>query len=334
MTTKYTNTTGINLPMAIWLLNDNYDHINEENYLSATKLLKPIRELILTQQNKGTTNVEIEISTLAQSQDGSAMHNAIEDAWKSKFAVHKACELVGISKEVANSIIVNPSDTHLKKLQKDNGLVTPVYMEQRTIKEIDGYKIGGKFDLILAGDLHDYKKTGTFTYTHQKMVKKYKLQGSIYRWLNPDKITNNTFTINYYFTDWVEYKTTDPKYPPHRIMSQHFELHSYAATEAFIKAKLKILTELKDSPQNNLPLCSDEDLWKDPPEYKYFSNPAAERATKNFGTDAAGAHAMCAQKGKGIVKEIPSTARACKYCNALPFCDQAAGLLKTGQLIL
>ena len=43
---------------------------------------------------------------------------------------------------------------------------------------------------------------------------------------------------------------------------------------------------------------------------------------------------MQREKGKGIVKVIPSMAKACKYCTAVTYCGQAAELLKAGKLDL
>lgn len=335
MPVKFLNKANINLPMAIWLLNDKYDHINEPNYISATGLLKPIQEQVLMKQNKVNTDViEIEIGDFAQNRDGSAMHDSIESAWANPHAVRTACELLGIPDEVVKSLVVNPTQEHFDIAETQNRKITPVYMEQRSMRELDGWKIGGKYDLILAGDLHDYKKTGTFTYVHQTNTKKYIQQGSIYRWLNPEKITNDILTINYYFTDWSKFKTTNPKYPQHRIMSQHFTMMSLDETEQFIKGILKQLDHYEKNPTDPLPKCTDEQLWKGETEYKYFSNPTAERATKNFGSDAAGAHSHMALKGKGIVKDFPAIAKACNYCPALPYCPQAAQLIKNKQLAI
>ena len=103
MTINYSNETGINLPMAIWLLNDTYDHVDKENYISATHLLKPIREIVLLKQNKKEDKA-IEISTLIKSRLGTALHDSIETAWLNKNAIAKACKLVGIAEDMATDI--------------------------------------------------------------------------------------------------------------------------------------------------------------------------------------------------------------------------------------
>ena len=266
--------------------------------------------------------MEIEIISLLKSQLGSAMHDAIEHSWKKAHIIKKACLLLGISEEIADSIVVNPTDEELEDRKKNKVLTTPVYMEQRVTKKVGKYKIGGKYDLILAGDLHDYKSTGTFTYIKQSNADKYIQQGSIYRWLNPDKITNDILTINYLFTDWVAYKVNDPGYPKFSAMTQHFELMSIAETEQFVKNKLNLVDKYMDTPSNALPQCTDKELWRDPPQYKYFKNPAAARATKNFGEDANAAYAMMREKGCGEVKITPSMAKACNYCSTMTDCVQ------------
>ena len=335
MQINYQNKTNINLPMAIWLLNDRYDHVNEDNYISATGLLKPTQEIVLTTRHKSPADqMDIEIAGLAKSQMGTAMHDAIESSWDNVKVRAKACKLLGISDEIRDSIQLNPTSLELKNAKLKGKLITPVYMELRSIKEIMGYKIGGKFDLVMAGELHDYKSTGTYTYIKQTNAEKYIQQGSIYKWLNPEIITSDILTINYYFTDWVAYKAFDPKYPAQQIMSQHFQLWSHETTEKFISNKLQEINRFTKNTSVALPNCTDKQLWKDPSEYKYYKNPSASRATKNFGTDLAGANALMATNGVGIVKTIPSMAKACKFCNALPHCDQAADLLSKGLLTL
>jgi len=332
MTIKYTNDTGISLPMAVWLLNDNYDHISDPDYISATSLLKPVQELVLSRRNRDLDKA-IEISSLLKSQLGSALHDAIEASWKKPHIIEKACALLGIPKEISDTIVVNPSDDDIAEIRNAGQIVTPVYMEQRSHKKIGNYTIGGKYDLILAGDLHDYKSTGTFTYIKQSNADKYIQQGSIYRWLNPNKITNDILTINYLFTDWVAYKVNDPGYPQYPAMTQHFQLMSIPETEQFIKNKLALLDKYMEVPDHKLPQCNDKELWRDPPQYKYFKNPTATRATKNFNEDAEGAYAMMRANGCGEVKIVPSTARACNYCSVQDICHQAKELRKSGELI-
>ena len=77
--------------------------------------------------------------------------------------------------------------------------------------------------------------------------------------------------------------------------------------------------------ENTIPLCSDEELWRTPTKYKYFSNPEATRATKNFDSyNEAYKYQQVEKKGKGIIKIIPGEARRCNYCIASSICSQHA----------
>jgi hypothetical protein len=334
MSATYTNKAGLTLPMAVWLFNDQYDYDNDPNSFSATEMLKPMREIILSRRNTDS-NRTLELADFAQSRDGSAMHDSIEEAWKNPRALHKACKLLGISEDIYSSIAINPKPDELVRAKEIGLHVTPVYLEQRAYKELDGFKISGKFDLVMAGDLHDYKKTGTFTYIHQTGAEKFPQQGSIYRWLIPEIILSDTLTINYYFSDWVKWKTSNPMYPQSRILSQHFEMMPIEQTELFLKRILADYVKYKDRDQKDLPQCTDKELWKGETQYKYFSNPNNARATKNFGNRIGEANAYIASKGgKGIIKPFPGEIKACKYCSVLPHCDQAANYIKTKQLDL
>ena len=45
-----TNNHGISLPLAVWLLHDDYDYVKDENYISATSLLKSTKQIILSKR--------------------------------------------------------------------------------------------------------------------------------------------------------------------------------------------------------------------------------------------------------------------------------------------
>ena len=75
-----TNTSGIPLSLAVWCVHDEYDYINEPNYISVTKLMKPVRQLILP----GRVPMEERIADAADyisSALGHSLHDSIEKAW-------------------------------------------------------------------------------------------------------------------------------------------------------------------------------------------------------------------------------------------------------------
>ncbi len=84
-----------------------------------------------------------------------------------------------------------------------------------------------------------------------------------------------------------------------------------------------------------MPPCSDDDLWRKDPVFKYYKNPnSTARSTKNFDTFAE-AHARLAEDGfVGKVVEVKGEVVACKYCNAFAVCKQKDTYIADGSLKL
>lgn len=317
---KYTNNHNIPLPLAVFLATDSYDYV--PNTISTTSLLKPIRQLVLANRLASEEHI-VDISDMVSSRMGTAIHTAIEQAWLNPTQAMKA---LGYDDETIQRIKINPSETNKNDI--------PVYMEIRSFKEIDGYTISGKFDFVADGKVQDFKSTSVYTYLNQNKADDYIKQGSIYRWLNQDKITKDEMIIHYIFTDWNKAESLrNPAYPQARVISQKYPLLSLKDTEAFIKSKLSAFTQYKDVPEKDIPLCTDKELWRKESVWKYYSKPDAVRATKVF-DNAVQAHVHLNDKGSGIVKEIKGTVSACKYCPAFLICSQKDDLIATGDLLL
>lgn len=315
---QITNSTGINLALAVWLLHDEYDYVNEPNYISATRLMKPLRHLVLPSRIKEedrTADVADYISTAL----GHSLHDSIEKAWKVGYK--NSLKLLGYPDKVIERIRINPSKEDLLEDQE----IIPIYLEQRAKRVINGYTIGGKFDMVAEGIVHDNKSTSAYTWLYGGRDEEHQLQGSIYRWLNPDKITADFIRICYIFTDWQKATAKqNPDYPQSRVATKDIPLLSLEETEKFILGKIALFEKYKDTPESSLPECTDEELWRAPPQYKYYSDPTKTngRSTKNF-DNAADARAFQADKGgKGIVITVVGEPKRCGYCAAYPICTQ------------
>lgn len=312
-----TNRTGVPITLAVWAVNDSYDYIDDPKYFSVTTLLKPVRQIILSKRvnpDEVSKDVEDYLATAM----GTSIHDSIEKAWTQNYVEN--LKRLGIKDSVIERFKVNPVEGSLK----DGDI--PIYLEQRNIKEYRGYKIGGKFDFVADGLLHDNKSTTTMKWLKGSSDKDYMLQGSLYRWLNPDKITEDFIRINFVFTDWSKLSAIkDSNYPQHRAMYKDIPLLSLEQTQQWIDNKLNLLEKYWDAPQEEIPKCTDEELWRTPTKYKYYSNPDATRSTKNFDSLAEANHYwMTEKKGKGCVKVFPGEARRCAYCYAATVCKQRA----------
>lgn len=323
----YTNNEDISLPMAVYLVHDSYDYIDDPMVISTTSLLKPIRQLVLSRQYR-MNEKEGDVSSLVSSKLGTSIHDGIERAWLNETARNQALKDLGYPQKVIDRIVVNPTP---EQLTED---CIPIYLEQRVIKEIGKYKISGKYDLIFNGRVIDIKSTGTYSYQKQTNADKYIQQGSIYRWLNQDKVTDDSMDIEYWFTDWSKLNSIkDPNYPKSRLLTQSFQLMSIPETEQFIKNKLSLLDQLKDAEQSEIPECTKEELWLDDPVFKYYKDPnKTSRSTKNFSTYHEANERLVKDGSVGIIKEIKGTPKACNYCSVAEVCEQRKSFVEQGLL--
>lgn len=317
---NYTNTSNIPLPLAVFLATDHYDYV--PNVISATSLLKPVRQLILADRLSSEDNL-VELSDMVSSRMGTAIHTAIEQAWLNPT---KALKSLGYSDDIIQRIKVNPETV------EENDI--PVYMEKRSFKKIGNHTISGKFDFVAEGKVHDFKSTSIYSFLNQSNASKYILQGSLYRWLNPDIITKDEMLIHYIFTDWSKAESLrNSNYPKARVHSQRYNLLGLDEIEQFVKDKLELYDSMKHQSEKNIPYCTDEELWRKPTVWKYYKNANATRATKNFDNPSE-AYALQQTNGVGEVREVKGIVSACKYCPAFLLCSQKDELINSGDLIL
>ena len=326
MAFKYTNKDNVSLPLAVWLMHDDYDYDTRDNVISATALLKPIRALVLIDQHKGLDKT-VDIMSLVSSRMGSAIHAIAEKAWTNRANISKALQALQVS-NLDDKIVINPDKVKEGEI--------PIYVEQRHEKEIDDYIISGKYDLIVDGTVSDYKSTSVWSYIFDSNALKYTQQASIYKWLAPDRITDNNVHIQYIFTDWSAAQAMrDSSYPQTRVLTKEYPIWSTEQTKFFISEKIKLLKQYKDSPQEDLPECNKEELWESETKYKYYKNPAKmARATKNFDTLNEANVRLASDGGVGTVVTVPGEVKACRYCEVSDVCKQAQNLIQQGRLVL
>ena len=324
---KYANFSAVLLSLAVFLATDHYDHDEDPNTISATALLKPIRQLVLSARVPENMN-QVDLVQMVPSRMGTAIHDAIERAWKHN--APNAMQALGYPKRVIEQIRINPKPEDIQ-----DGII-PVYMEQRAYKQVGKYRISGKYDFIGDGRVEDFKSTSTYTAMNNTNDEKYAWQGSIYRWLNPQLITKDEMAIQFIFTDWSKAKAMqDPKYPQQRIQQRIIPLKPIQETDAFVKRKLSQIEKYWDAKEDQLPLCSDEDLWRSEPVFKYYKNPASrKRSTKNFDNRHDAQLRFIEDGSVGIVVEQPGQVTACKYCAAFALCSQKDALIASGDLVL
>lgn len=322
----YKNDNNLPLSLAVFLAHDEYPDHSDPNTISATTLLKPIKQIVLGMRVPKGNGVK-DISGNIASVFGTAIHNGIERAWCSD-KLQETLALLGYPSGMVKNVIVNPKPEDIEERH------IVVYTEFRTSREFLGYTVTGEFDFLADGMLRDFKTTGTYTYIAGTNDEKYPLQGSIYRWLNPDKVTEDVMAIDFIFTDWSALAArTQKNYPPLRMMAKNYELKSLKDTERFIADKLNLITTLRDSDEIDIPACTNEDLWVAPSKFKYYKNPdKLARATRVYDTSAEAYAHQRKDGGMGVVLEHKGEVKACKYCDAIGICQQAQQYINSGAL--
>ena len=327
---QFTNNAGVDLSVALWLALDDYDHVDKPNYISVTTLIKPVRQIILrnriaqVEKQSPEKIIPEDIIDRFKSRLGQELHGGVERSWKVDY--RRAMELLGYPKRVIDLVRVNP------EVEEPDTL--PVYTEQRVEKEVAGYTVGGKIDLIIEGRLRDVKSTTVFKFISQKGIGQWQLQGSLYRWLNPGKAHHDEFLVQYLLVDWNRAGSQrDANYPAHPAPNRSVRLMGVEETDKWVRNKLRLLSQLKDAPDGDIPECSEEDLWRSPPVFKYYANPekTSGRSTKNFDTEVE-AMAYRAEQNKGIVIPKLGSVKACNYCPCAPICGQYQRLLASGDI--
>lgn len=314
----YTNKYDLSVPMQVMLVDDAYDYDNDPMYLSATTLLKPIKQIVLAKRLP--PNISTDLADRIPMVYGTALHSAVEAAWVLR--LEDNLKKLGLPNCIRKRIKVNPT---IDQLTPD---CIPVYLERRTKKpfRIDGetVTIGGQFDFVYDGQLYDHKSTSVYTYIHGSHDKDYALQGSIYRWLNPDIITENTVNIDFIFTDWSAKDVYKEGYPQCRIVTKSIPLLSPVETTTYITKKVKQFLDYRHALEEDIPECTDEELWRSDTVYKYYADPkkVGGRSTKNFATILEANQYKLSKKGKGVVIPVVGEPRRCLYCSASPICQQ------------
>lgn len=321
---KLTNNHQIDLPIAVWLLQQGYysgaDIAPEGELISVTTLMKPTRALIL-QRQVDFSQETVDVADLVSSRVGHGLHDSIERAW-TEGDWKGAMRRLHYPQSVIDRVRINPDPS---KLGKDD---IPIFLEQRRFKEIGGIVLTGQLDFAINGAYRDVKTTSTFSYTSGSKDQDYILQGSMYRYIMPELIWQDKMRIEFIFTDWQKYMAkNNPNYPQAKVTHKEYPLMSLEDTEKWILDKLHSIKmnarHVKN--QDKMIRCTDKELWKQSDSFKYYANPETAkkggRAQKSFDS-LADAELHKKEKGKGVIITVKGEVKACEYCPAFPVCEQ------------
>lgn len=328
MSQKYSQTSGVPLSLAVFLATDHYDHNKDEYTISATTIIKPVRQIVLAARVP-EADAFTPLADVMSSRIGTAIHNGIEQAWLTNYK--EAMAAIGIPARAIKCVKVNPT----KEEAKDPDVI-PVYMEQRLSRKVGKWTVTGKFDFVGQGRLEDFKTTTSYVVMKKINDAKFAKQGSIYRWLDPELITNPNMAIQFIILDWAKQEAVrNPEYPQQRFLERILPLAPVQETDHAVRTKLADIEKYWDASEEDIPLCDDETLQRTEPVYKYYASgdTTAAKSSKNFDSKQE-AYIWLSEKGKGAIKEVPGQVTGCRFCNAFPVCTQKDALIASGELVL
>ena len=346
---------GQSLSVAVMLSVDNYNYNPDPKAISATTILQPLRQLQL-KKLKGCDNRVISIQDIVASRTGSAIHTMLEESWLNPESLKKCFSKLGFKNAKA---LVNPTKNQLKKLKqsKDKDTVV-VWVENSASKKVFTYTLTGTFDICINGTLEDLKNTGSFKvkkamqeierfnnqidvipvtklslveyYNIIEGIKEdcptifdYAMQGSIYKYLNPDKITDDIMYIQFIIKDWSKgYATKDANYPPTNPFQLTIPLFNYTEVESWVFHKLTLLDK---ADMNSLATCTANELWMDKPTWKVYAKETSKRCYSGgtFHTRHEADKFLMKKPSGSVIKKMPNVPRRCPYCPVRNKCTQA-----------
>ena len=306
----YTNDRNIPLSIAVWLARDLYD--KDPAYISGSELQRSNRQIVLGRR----VAENVDLAHVLAARLGNAINDAIDAAWKSD-RLMQYVKLAGFNplfEYDVNPVIPDPQKT-------------PIYIQKRYDEPFMGRTLSGAPDMILGNRLFDYKSTSVFLY-QKKTPADYMWQLTTYRYLARDYIQDNTATIQFILKDWSKARAAkDQTYPQTPCPSMLVRVGSAEECKARLESRIAELDVLMSVDDAELPFCTDEELWLDPPRFAYYSNPSAlptARATRVFDTVGEAQAFQGTKGGIGRIDIRKGEPKACDYCPASTICQQRA----------
>jgi len=306
----YTNTRNIPLSVAIWLARDLYDR--DPSYISGSELQRSNRQIVLSRR----VTQDIDLSQLIAARLGNAINDAIDAAWKSPYLM-RYVKLAGFNplfEYDVNPVVLTPGKT-------------PIFIQKRYEEPFMDGVLSGAPDMILNGRLFDYKSTSVFVY-QKKTPTDYIWQLTTYRYLAREYIEDDTATIQFILKDWSKTRAAkDPEYPQTPCPTLLVRVGSAEECKQRLESRVAELAALMSMDDSDLPLCTDEELWLDPPRFAYYKDSHAlptTRATRVFDTMAEAFAFQTTKSGVGKIEIRKGLPKACDYCSASTICQQRA----------
>lgn len=281
---KITNKNKLPEPMFQFVLNSSKKP--SMDVIRATELLKGVREIWLTKRHYD--DIEVDVSEMVWAMFGTALHKILEESEEKSYQIKEA----RLSEKVGDLTLSGGFDLYdgKRKIVKD-------------------YKTCSVWK-ILYDDMKDWKK-----------------QTAIYSWL----LTKAGFDvvgaeiIALMKDHSIGKARREASYPPLPVQTFEFPYTNKEAEEidAFIKNKMSEIADYKDTPDDELPICSDEERWYSGTKYavKKGKNKTALRVLDSMEEAEQWMQDNEHRGGTDVEVRLGENRKCLDYCSAREFCN-------------
>lgn len=281
-------TNNLNLPQPFVSAVES-EYVPTPQQYSVTTVLNPSRYVILSRRHN--SEVEQDVADMIWMLFGTAFHSILENSRAEEEQLQE------------------------QYLKQDLGMFD---------KELEGYKLSGKADLLdtKTNTMIDYKTTSVYKVMFGD-YEDWRKQLLMYAWLfRQQGYEVNKGQIVALMKDHSKSKAkfdrTYPQYPV-KVIDFEFNDQDFIDIEKEIIDKFKELKRCEQLKDNELPMCTMEERWNDGNKYavKKKGNKRAERV---FDTKEQAEDYMKDKKGYEIEERLGEDRRCMEYCSSCIYC--------------
>lgn len=265
------------------------EYVPTPQQYSVTTVLNPSRYVILSRRHN--SEVEQDVADMIWMLFGTAFHSILENSRAEEEQLQE------------------------QYLKQDLGMFD---------KELEGYKLSGKADLLdtKTNTMIDYKTTSVYKVMFGD-YEDWRKQLLMYAWLFKQQgYEVNKGQIVALMKDHskskAKYDRTYPQYPV-KVIDFEFNEQDFIDIEKEIIDKFKELKRCEQLKDNELPMCTMEERWNDGNKYavKKKGNKRAERV---FDTKEQAEEYMKEKEGYEIEERLGEDRRCMEYCSSCIYC--------------
>ena len=194
---------------------------------------------------------------------------------------------------------------------------------KRVVKEINGMNVTGKCDVISDEGIDDFKVTSVWTVLFNSSLDSWTKQLNIYSWLYDIRKKLRVIAI---MRDWQTSKAkfdNSGNYPKIPIAIVPIKLWTPEEQLKYVKERLQLHTEVVSMSDEELPLCSPEERWRNDTTYAIMKK-GAKKALKVCNTLPEAEKYLSCYKDPSVCEVILREGEDKKcvgYCGVCKFCD-------------